>query len=86
MLISDIEMPNEDGYSLIRTVRALKDAEIGRIPACCANGARRSGRPYTSPFRRLSVAHTKPVEPAELVLAISNLTSGVKKLKRSAEG
>jgi CheY-like chemotaxis protein len=33
LLISDIEMPNEDGYSLIRKVRAQKNAEIGRTPA-----------------------------------------------------
>jgi len=33
LLISDIEMPNEDGYSLIRKVRAHKNAEIRSIPA-----------------------------------------------------
>jgi len=79
-------MPNEDGYSLIRTVRALKDAEIGRIPAVALTahaGAADRMRALSEGFQ---LHIPKPVEPAELVLAISNLTSGVKKLKRSAEG
>ena len=34
MLVSDIEMPGEDGYSLIRRVRALDHAEQGgHVPA-----------------------------------------------------
>ncbi|MCX7178216.1 MAG: response regulator, partial [Proteobacteria bacterium] len=33
VLVSDIGMPGEDGYSLIRRVRALSDSEGGRIPA-----------------------------------------------------
>jgi len=33
VLISDIEMPGEDGYSRIRRVRALDPAEGGRTPA-----------------------------------------------------
>ena len=33
MLISDIGMPEEDGYSLIRKIRALPAEEGGDIPA-----------------------------------------------------
>lgn len=33
VLISDISMPYEDGYALIRAVRALRPEEGGRIPA-----------------------------------------------------
>jgi CheY-like chemotaxis protein len=33
VLISDIAMPEEDGYTLIRRVRALPEAEGGRTPA-----------------------------------------------------
>jgi len=32
-LITDISMPDEDGYALIRAVRALKPEEGGSIPA-----------------------------------------------------
>ena len=33
MLISDLGMPNEDGYSLIRKIRALKPEEGGEVLA-----------------------------------------------------
>lgn len=33
VLVSDIAMPEEDGYMLIRRVRALSEEEGGRIPA-----------------------------------------------------
>ena len=33
MLVSDIEMPDEDGYTLIRKVRELADTSVSAIPA-----------------------------------------------------
>src|SRR5438034_1341260 len=33
LLIADIGMPNEDGYSLIRSVRALESDLTGHVPA-----------------------------------------------------
>lgn len=75
MLISDIEMPNEDGYSLIRKVRVSEEGEERRIPAIALTAhARASDR-----LRALSAGYqlhmSKPVEPAELVMAIANLTN-----------
>ncbi|MGI8919019.1 MAG: response regulator [Pyrinomonadaceae bacterium] len=75
LLISDIEMPNEDGYSLIRKVRVLEEGQGGRIPAIALTAhARASDR-----LRALSAGYQlhmpKPVEPAELVMAIANLTN-----------
>jgi CheY-like chemotaxis protein len=71
LLVSDIEMPDEDGYSLIRKVRAL--AEAPRIPAIALTAhARPADR-----LRALSAGYQmhipKPAEPAELVMAIANL-------------
>ncbi|HKR00241.1 MAG TPA: ATP-binding protein [Pyrinomonadaceae bacterium] len=75
LLVSDIEMPNEDGYSLIRRVRVLEEGQERRIPAIALTAhARASDR-----LRALSAGYQfhmpKPVEPAELVMAISNLTN-----------
>jgi signal transduction histidine kinase/ActR/RegA family two-component response regulator len=86
VLISDIEMPNEDGYSLIRKVRALKNPDIGRIPAVALTAHARAADRMRALSEGFQLHIPKPVEPAELVVAISNLTSGTKKLKRSAEG
>jgi PAS domain S-box-containing protein len=74
LLVSDIEMAEEDGYSLIRKVRVSEEGGGRRIPAVALTAhARLSDR-----LRALSEGYQmhipKPVEPAELVLAIANLT------------
>lgn len=75
LLISDIEMPNEDGYSLILKVRSLKQEKCGRIPAIALTAHARA----TDRLRALSAGFQlhmpKPVEPAELTIAIANLTN-----------
>jgi len=73
VLISDIGMPGEDGYSLIREVRRLDAARGHETPAVALTA-------YASPQdRRLALAagfntHVpKPVEPAEFVEVIAHL-------------
>jgi signal transduction histidine kinase len=74
LLVSDIGMPNEDGYSLIRKVRELPPDLGGSIPAIALTA-------YASPAdrsRALSMGFqmhiSKPVEPIELVASIARLT------------
>ncbi|MCU0684139.1 MAG: ATP-binding protein [Polyangiaceae bacterium] len=73
LLISDIGMPGEDGYSLIRRVRALPAEEGGRVPAIALTAFTRAvdrARALTAGFR----AHvTKPIDPAELTNLIASL-------------
>ncbi|HEX8773230.1 MAG TPA: hybrid sensor histidine kinase/response regulator [Pyrinomonadaceae bacterium] len=73
LIVSDVEMPNEDGYSLIRKVRAFEGGLGERIPAIALTAHARS----SDRLRALSAGYQmhipKPVEPAELVIAISNL-------------
>jgi PAS domain S-box-containing protein len=75
LIVSDVEMPNEDGYSLIRKVRALEEMQGERIPAIALTAHARS----SDRLRALSAGYQmhipKPVEPAELVIAIANLTN-----------
>lgn len=73
VLVSDIGMPKEDGYVLMRRVRAHKAEEGGEIPALALTG-------YASPddnARALKAgfqAHmSKPVSPTDLVLSVSKL-------------
>jgi PAS domain S-box-containing protein len=74
LLLSDIGMPGEDGYELIRKVRALPTDRGGDIPAAAITAfARPEDR------RRLlnagySIHLPKPVEPAELVAVVSTLS------------
>lgn len=74
ILVSDIGMPEEDGYSLIRKVRA---AEKGRkrIPAVALTAFAR----VEDRLKALSAGYNmhvpKPVEPAELTTVIASLVN-----------
>ena len=45
VLLSDIGMPGDDGYALIRKVRALGPEQGGQVRAVAADGVRTVGRP-----------------------------------------
>jgi CheY-like chemotaxis protein len=73
ILISDIEMPGEDGYALMRRIRALDPASGGRVPAIALTAyGRREDRLHaiTAGF---SMHVPKPVDPAELVTLVASL-------------
>jgi signal transduction histidine kinase len=73
VLISDIGMPGEDGYSFIRKVRALSAESGGRTPAVALTAYAR----FEDRMRALSSGYqmhvTKPPEPAELAVVIASL-------------
>ncbi len=73
LLVSDIGMPNEDGYALIRKVRALEPEAGGAIPAIALTafaGATDRARALSSGFQ----THiSKPVEPNDLIKVILQL-------------
>lgn len=74
VLVSDIGMPGESGYGLIRRIRALPAADGGATPAVALTAyARTEDRTQTAlaGFQR-HVA--KPVEPAELIAMVAALT------------
>ena len=75
MIISDIGMPQEDGYAFIRRVRALSDEEGGNIPAAALTAFARA-EDRTRALRAGFQTHVaKPVEPTELTAVVASLTS-----------
>jgi hypothetical protein len=73
VLVSDIGMPQEDGYSLIRKLRA-RESKLGKsIPAVALTAYAREEdctKALKSGFQR----HIpKPVEPNELVVVVADL-------------
>jgi CheY-like chemotaxis protein len=73
VLISDIGMPIEDGYSLIRKIRLLQPEQGGQIPAIALTAyvsARDSLAALAAGYHR-HVA--KPIVPAEIVNAVAEL-------------
>lgn len=74
VMVSDIGMPDEDGYSLIRRIRALPDERHKNIPAVALTAFTRAQdrmRALTSGYQNHV---SKPVEPDELVTVIASLT------------
>jgi PAS domain S-box-containing protein len=75
VIVSDIGMPEEDGYELIRQVRSLPDAQGGSTPAAALTAFARS-EDRTRALRAGYQSHVaKPVEPSELVAVVASLAS-----------
>ncbi len=75
VLVSDLAMPGEDGFSLMRRIRARTLEQGGRIPSVALSG-------YSSPEDRSRALQagfqtllSKPVDPADLALLILELVS-----------
>jgi len=75
VLVSDIGMPDEDGFDLIRRVRMLPPEQGGQIKAIALTAyARFEDRMHTlAAGFQMHVA--KPVDPAELMMVIKSLVS-----------
>ncbi|HEX8293113.1 MAG TPA: PAS domain S-box protein [Pyrinomonadaceae bacterium] len=80
VLVSDIGMPGEDGYELIRRVRALPHAAGGRTPAVALTAYARTEDRLRAMRAGFEIHVSKPVELTELVVVIANLA------RRSGEG
>jgi CheY-like chemotaxis protein len=73
ILLSDIGMPEMDGYMLIRQIRALPKEQGGEIKAIALTayaGESDHQQILSSGFQKHV---TKPVEPVELAAAISSI-------------
>jgi signal transduction histidine kinase/CheY-like chemotaxis protein len=73
VLISDIGMPGEDGYSLIRRVRALPAPQGGRTSAIALTAYASSEDRKQALIAGYDVHVPKPIEQAELLAVLANL-------------
>jgi CheY-like chemotaxis protein len=74
VIVSDIGMPDEDGYSLIRRVREWERGAYIPAVALTAYGRVEDRMRALSAGFQMHVA--KPVDPAELAIVITSLTRG----------
>ena len=70
VLVTDIGMPVEDGYSLIARVRALPREQGGQTPALALTAYARSEDRVRALSAGFQMHLAKPVEPAELVATL----------------
>ena len=73
ILLSDIGMPDVDGYELIRRVRAIDDSRSGPIPAIAVTAYARAEDRQRSLLAGYQMHLSKPVEARELVAGIASL-------------
>ncbi len=73
VLVSDIGMPEEDGYALISKVRALSAERGGKVPAIALTAYARMEDRVRVLMAGFQVHLPKPVEPVELVAIVASL-------------
>ena len=73
VLVSDIGMPGEDGYALIRRVRQAERDTTHRLPAVALTAFARPDDRRRALLAGFQVHLPKPVDEAELLAVVSNL-------------
>lgn len=73
VLVSDIGMPEEDGYSLIAKVRALGKERGGQVPAAALTAYAGEGDRIRVLQSGFQIHEPKPISPSELVAVVANL-------------
>jgi len=80
LLLSDISMPGEDGYSLMRQVRELSAAAGGGIPAIALTALVRDQDQTKAIAAGFQRHLAKPVAPLQLALAVATLVGDPERL------
>jgi len=73
VLLADIAMPGEDGYSLVRRLRALQPAAAATIPAAAITALARDDDRRRALQAGFQLHMPKPIDPSSLIAAVSEL-------------
>ncbi len=73
VLLADVAMPGEDGYSLIRRLRALSRGRAALIPAAALTAFAREEDRAAAIEAGFQMHLTKPIDPESLVAAVAAL-------------
>ncbi len=72
-------MPDEDGYALIKQVRALSEKDGGNTPSAALTAYARVEDRMKVLRSGFQIHIPKPVEPAELVAVVANLAGRIER-------
>jgi PAS domain S-box-containing protein len=73
IILSDLAMPEEDGYDLIRAIRERPADSGGLVPAIAVTAYARPEDETRSLLSGFQVHLTKPIDPVELISAVERL-------------
>ncbi|MEH1989292.1 response regulator, partial [Nostoc sp.] len=73
ILISDIGMSEQDGYTLIRKLRSLEPEKGGRIPAIALTAYTREEDRLKALSAGFQQHLSKPIDPNKLIAAVANV-------------
>ncbi len=73
VLVSDIAMPEEDGYSLIRRIRLRSPEQGGNVPAVALTAYAKIGDRVSILAAGFQMYLSKPTDPKELVAVVGSL-------------
>ena len=73
VLLADIAMPEEDGFSLIRRVRASAQPTVSSVPAAAVTAFTREEHRQHALAAGFQLHLGKPFQPAELIRAVDLL-------------
>ena len=78
LMVSDIGMPEEDGYQLIRKVRDFEQQQGRKIPAIALTAYTRAEERIKALTAGFQLHVSKPVEPTKLLTAVAQLVASLK--------
>jgi CheY-like chemotaxis protein len=76
-LVSDIAMPDRDGYDLIREVRSREPEQGGLIPAVAVTAYTRAEDRVRALAAGFQMHVAKPIDPDELIAVVASLTGQI---------
>lgn len=77
VIISDIEMPTENGHSFLRNLRSVLDEDGGTTPAIALTGRAGPGDREKGLASGFNLYLTKPTTAAALLRAVDSLAKGL---------
>jgi hypothetical protein len=83
VIISDIGMPEEDGYSLIRKIRNLPKEQGGNLPVIALTAYARAEDRVQVLRSGFQMHIAKPVASSELIAAVANVAGGIKEQRNT---
>lgn len=82
VLVADIGLPGEDGYTMIRKIRSMEEAAGGRVPAVALTACARPQDRIDAVGAGFQMHVAKPVDPDHLLAVVANLARMAAELKR----